>query len=72
MVLKFRNFKYGVDMLKTRGLGAYEKKKKKKSYIILYSIFFFFRTHLAPVARKCISIIKKVYQNTHEIKKHKL
>ena len=60
-------------MLKTQGLGASEKEKKilyKMFYIVF--IFIFFRTHLAPVAKKRISIIKKVYQNTHEIKEHKL
>ena len=58
-------------MLKTQGLGASEK-KQKNNYINTFIYIYFFRTHLAPVAKKCISIIKKVYQNTHEIKEHKL
>ena len=41
-------------MLKTQGLGASGKKKKKCNIVL-----FFFRTHLAPVTKKCISIIKK-------------
>ena len=56
-----------------RGEGKkYRPIVHKLRYILFFLFFFSDAPHLAPVAIKCISIIKKVYQNTHEIKEHKL